>query len=178
MAESNGSFSRKRFLKLTPAVAGGFGLMASVAGSASAHDVRRDEQQEKKLPLEADKVREFVRVGHFDFEAVKAQLEETPSLLNASWDWGNGDFETAIEGAGHMGRRDIAEFLLDRGARTNIFVSAMLGKSDIVKSTIEAFPQLVFSKGAHGISLLAHAEKGEHAELVAWLKQKEKELKS
>lgn len=31
------------------------------------------------------------------FEKTKQMLEATPALLNASWDWGNGDFEEAIE---------------------------------------------------------------------------------
>jgi len=61
-------------------------------------------------------------------EAVKKLLEETPGLLNASWDWGGGDFETAMGGAGHMGRADIAEYLINKGARMDIFVATMLGK--------------------------------------------------
>jgi len=33
-------------------------------------------------------------------------LSEHPTLLNAEYDWGAGDFELAIGGAGHMGRHD------------------------------------------------------------------------
>ena len=40
-------------------------------------------------------VKEFVTVGHGNLEKTKQMLEATPALLNASWDWGNGDFEEA-----------------------------------------------------------------------------------
>ena len=70
-----------------------------------------------------------------------------------------------------MGRRDIAEFLLSQGARMDIFVAAMLGRLDILKPTLDAFPSLAQSLGPHGITLLAHAEKGGEAAqpVVAYL---------
>ena len=61
--------------------------------------------------------------AHGDLEKTKAMLAETPSLLNATWDWGGGDFEMAIGGAGHMGRRDIALFLISQGGRFDLFVA-------------------------------------------------------
>ena len=87
-------------------------------------------------------------------------LEEYPLLLNASWDWGGGDFETALGAAGHMGLKETANYLLQKGARADIFVLTMLGKTDIVKSTIKEFPSLLNSLGPHGFTLLHHAEKG------------------
>jgi hypothetical protein len=87
-------------------------------------------------------------------------LAEQPTLLNATWDWGGGDFESAIGGAGHMGNRAIAEFLISQGARFDIFVAAMLGHIDIIKPALTAWPHLVHSKGPHGISLLRHARAG------------------
>ncbi len=71
-------------------------------------------------------------------------LSKTPHLLNSAWDWKNGDFETAIGAAGHMGRKDIAEFLITKGARFDIFVLAMLGYTEIVKNILEINPELVF----------------------------------
>ncbi len=62
-------------------------------------------------------VREFVGKAHADFDATRTLLAEHPSLLNATWDWGGGDFETGLGGASHMGSRDIAEFLIGQGAR-------------------------------------------------------------
>jgi hypothetical protein len=122
-------------------------------------------------PLKADLVKEFVVAAHGNLEKTKAMLAETPSLLNATWDWGGGDFEMAIGGAGHMGRRDIAMFLIGEGARFDIFVATMLGRLDVVKPLLTAFPYLAESKGPHGIPLMVHAQKGgqEAAEVAAFL---------
>jgi len=113
--------------------------------------------------LPDDLVREFVRVGHNDLEAVQRMLKEVPGLLNASWDVGGGDFETALEGAGHVGDREIAEFLIGQGARANIFVLTMLGRTTEVKALLAAFPNLLSSKGPHGLNLLHHALRGKEA---------------
>ena len=59
-----------------------------------------------------------------------------------------------------MGNREIAEFLIGQGARFDIFVAAMLGKMDLIRAAITAWPDAVQSKGPHGISLLRHARAG------------------
>ena len=87
-------------------------------------------------------------------------LAEEPNLINGAIDWGNGDFESALGGASHMGRRDIAEFLLEHNARMDIFAATMLGRLDIVKAAVVAFPNIVHVPGPHGIPLIVHAEKG------------------
>jgi hypothetical protein len=110
--------------------------------------------------LAPELVRDFVQKAHADLAATQSMLAEQPALLNATWDWGGGDFETAIGGAGHMGNREIAEFLISQGARFDIFVAAMLGQINIVRSAIDALPKLVHSKGPHGIPLLRHARAG------------------
>ncbi len=115
---------------------------------------------DKGIPLASELVNEFVRIAHTDLDKTKSMLESEPALLNASWDWGGGDFETALEAAGHMGRKDIADLLLAKGARLNIFCAAMLGKLEMVKTTLTAFPDLKTSKGPHGLQLLHHARKG------------------
>jgi len=66
----------------------------------------------------------------------KKLLEKDPALLNATMDWGGGDWETGLGGASHMGRRDIVQFLLERGARIDIFCVAMMGQLDALKSFI------------------------------------------
>jgi ankyrin repeat protein len=151
--------NRKIFLSL--AALGGTGLLLpSPIASYS-------QPKQKPDPLEKELVKEFVIKGHGDLNRVKELLEKEPGLLNASWDWGGGDFETAIEGAGHVGNKDIAEFLLQKGARMNIFCAAMLGRLDIVKSTLTLYPDLKFSKGPHGLQLLHHAKKGGEGALAA-----------
>jgi hypothetical protein len=131
------------------------GLCAALAASRIARG-----QAPRPAPLAPSLVEEFVRKAHADLPATKALLAETPGLLNATWDWGGGDFEMGIGGAGHMGHREIAEFLISQGGRMDIFVAAMLGKLDIVKAMLAAYPGLLHSKGPHGIPLMVHAKKG------------------
>ncbi len=115
---------------------------------------------EKKPALEAELVQDFVGNAHGDFERVKELLAQEPGLVNATWDWGGGDFETALGAAGHMGRKDIANYLLDNGARIDLFVAAMMGKLEIVKAALSAYPEARNIPGPHGIPLIAHAEAG------------------
>ena len=115
---------------------------------------------ESKPALVAQLVEEFVGVAHTDLKRTKELLEQEPGLLNATWDWGGGDFETALGAAGHMGNREIANFLLERGARMDIFVAAMLGKLDLVKAMLAAQPEALKSLGPHDIDLIQHAEAG------------------
>jgi hypothetical protein len=114
----------------------------------------------KPAPLSADLVKEFVIAGHTNLPRVQEMLTAEPRLLNACWDWGGGDFETALEGAGHMGNREIARFLISKGARMNIFQAAMLGDLDTVKAILKSHPEARESKGPHGIPLIAHAKAG------------------
>jgi hypothetical protein len=110
--------------------------------------------------LDAALVQSFVGNAHGDLDAVTTALDDEPRLANASWDWGAGDWETALGAAGHMGRRDIAELLISHGARLDLFVAAMLGELEVVRAMLEAHPEMRESKGPHGIPLRAHAEAG------------------
>lgn len=122
---------------------------------------------ENKPQLDPKLVKTFVIAAHFNLPKVQEMLEDEPGLLNAGWEWGDGDFERAIEGAGHMGNREIALYLLGQGARFNLFCAAMLGHLDLVKATLEAHPNLKDSKGPHGLTLLHHAKAGkEHSKPV------------
>src|SRR4051812_7575274 len=111
-------------------------------------------------PYPVDTVKDFVIAGHGNLPRVKELLEQYPNLIYSRYDWGNGDFEEAIEGAGHVGNKEIAEWLIEKGARPNLFVMTMLGETSIVKSVIEKYPSLLQAKGAHGLTLLHHATKG------------------
>src|SRR5690349_1656085 len=105
-------------------------------------------------------VEEFVGKCHGDFDVIRRLLERTPSLVNACWDWGNGDWETGLGAAAHMGRREIAEHLLSHGARIDLFAAAMLGKLEIVRAIIADDPGAKDAPGPHGIPLKAHAKAG------------------
>jgi hypothetical protein len=115
---------------------------------------------EKPPPIEPELVAEFVLKAHGDLGVVKQLLEEEPAIVNAAWDWGGGDWETALGAASHVGRREIAEYLLEYGARMDVFAAAMLGEIEIVRALLEAQPSLREARGPHGIPLVAHAEAG------------------
>ncbi len=110
--------------------------------------------------LDKDLVREFVANAHGDLGAVREALDLHPTLVNACWDWGGGDWETALGAASHVGRRDIAELLLNHGARLDVFAAAMLGELDVVRAVLSAHPEALHALGPHGIPLRAHAEAG------------------
>ena len=93
-------------------------------------------------------------------ESYQRDLEQEPELLNAAWDWGGGDWETALGAASHVGHREIALNLLELGARMDVFAAAMLGEVEIVRAMLDAQPELREARGPHGIPLLAHAEAG------------------
>lgn len=115
---------------------------------------------DSKPSLAPNLVQEFVGKAHGDLNRVKELLAQEPGLINATWDWGGGDFETALGAASHMGRKDIATFLLDHGARLDLFAAAMLGNLEIVKAALSAFPDAIKTPGPHGIPLIAHAQMG------------------
>jgi hypothetical protein len=120
--------------------------------------------------LDADLVRHFVIAGHGNLDLTRQLLEQQPALLNATWDWGGGDWETALGGAAHMGNRPIAEFLLSRGARMDVFAAAMLGKTEIVKAFLADDPKVAQLKGPHGIPLIRHAQAGKQEAVVEMLR--------
>jgi hypothetical protein len=113
-----------------------------------------------KTPLAPELVNEFVGKSHGDLDRVRQLLEHHPALVNAAWDWGNGDWETGLGAAAHVGRRDIALYLIEHGARMDIFAAAMLGHLPIVRAIIEAVPAARNWPGPHGILLMTHAEAG------------------
>jgi hypothetical protein len=104
--------------------------------------------------------REIVGVAHRDLARVKELVAAHPSLAKASWDWGFGDWETALGSASHVGNRPIAEFLIAQGAPPTIFSAAMLGQLDVVKTYASAMPDVHLLRGPHGIPLAAHARAG------------------
>jgi hypothetical protein len=101
-----------------------------------------------------------VGAAHRDLARVKELVTAHPPLVNAWWDWGFGDWESPLGAASHVGRREIAEFLLDQGARIDVFAAAMLGMTDVLKAFVAARPGIQKTLGPHGIPLLSHAKAG------------------
>ena len=160
---------RKTFIKNS---IGGL-VLAGVAPAFAISQIQQNSQtQEEPRPIDIKLVKDFVSAGHKNLPLVKEMLHEYLNLIYARYDWGSSDFEEAIEGAGHLGNKEIANYLISQGARVNLFVLTMLGKTDLVKPTLEAYPELVFAKGPHGFTLLHHAKVGEAWDLMDYLKDK------
>jgi hypothetical protein len=157
-------------------------LIASGAGVVGASLARSafgplpafaEETSSPQLPADfpaqdAEAVRSVVGLAHRDVDGVTRLVTARPALARAAWDWGFGDWETALGAASHMGRRDIAEVLLAHGARPNLFSAAMLGQVDVVRAFVRASPGVQRTRGPHGLSLMLHARNGgDEAKLVA-----------
>ncbi len=103
-------------------------------------------------------IADFIIYAHSDIDMTKKLLDKEPMLINSFMDWGAGDWESALGGASHMGRNDIVEVLLARGARIDIFCATMMGQFDAVKSFLTLQPKLIDARGPHGFTLHFHAQ--------------------
>ncbi len=159
---NNLSPNRRTFFK-----SAAFGMMTLSLGKFPV----RPEQRLKIYPNPADDglfyrypaihdndVSAVVGAAHTNFEKVQKLVNNRPELAKASWDWGFGDYESAIGAASHMGRKDIAQLLIDHGARPTIHTYAMMGELEVVQAMIQASPGIQKNHGAHGITLLQHAK--------------------
>ena len=145
---------------------------AAVVGAAAAVPVRARRERSAIFPRQPEElVRQVVGASHANLAVVTELVGSAPELAKASWDWGFGDWESALGAASHTGRREIALFLIEHGARPNLFTHAMLGHLEVVQATIEAQPGVQRIPGPHGISLLSHAKHGREpaAAVVAYL---------
>ncbi len=162
-AKMDAAVSRKKFLRyglLAGAAAFGGAQIFAQAPASSVAPGKAPVVPDRGPQIESGLVKQFVIAGHGNLDKVKEMLAAQPALINATWDWGGGDFETALGGASHMGRADIARFLLENNARMDLFAAAMLGRLDIIKAAAAAFPNILRVPGPHKIPLIAHAEKG------------------
>lgn len=114
----------------------------------------------RKEQINRTLAQDFIIYAHSDLEMTRKLLEREPALVNASIDWGGGDWETALGGASHMGQREIVDLLLASGARIDLFCATMLGQLDAVKAFLTLQPKLIDAKGPHGFSLHFHAQVG------------------
>ncbi|MEQ8713201.1 MAG: hypothetical protein RIC80_09290 [Cyclobacteriaceae bacterium] len=161
---NNTDFSRRTLVKST--------LLGALAVSTpnivfakpnrvnSLNEPKEGERFYRYPAIDDETASEVVGKSHSDFDKVKAFVTNRPELARANWDWGFGDWESALGAASHMGRRDIANFLIAHGARPNIFTYAMLGELDVVKAMVEASPGIQSTSGPHGITLLQHGRVG------------------
>lgn len=128
------------------------GVLPSTPGFAA--------QDEGPKLLDQTMVNTFVAKSHGDIETIKNLLTKEPALVNCARDWGNGDWETGLGAASHVGRSQIANLLLDNGARLDVFAAAMLGMKGVVAEMLKVRKNLHTVPGPHGIPLLNHAING------------------
>ena len=169
------TITRRTFVRIVPAL-GTFAV--SARAGAQTPDVPAwpqppatgalDESFPSQHPALA---KEMVGVAHGNIARVKELLARHQTLAKASWDWGFGDWETALGAASHVGNRAIAELLLEAGAGPTIFSAAMLGQLDVVKGYAAAMPNINQQRGPHGIPLINHARAGgaQAGEVVKYL---------
>jgi hypothetical protein len=160
------AYSRRGLLKLASIIlpAGMIGLPSRLLGYATQNGDGHGMPISDEFPAQPKElVREMVTVAHYDLKRVQELLEIHPSLARAAWDWGFGDWESALGASSHMGNRPIAEYLISQGARPSLFSAAMLGQLDVVKAFVAALPHVQRIRGPHSISLLAHAKAGGEA---------------
>ncbi len=152
---------RRKFITTGVAAAAAFvapRLFAEEPGKGAPPEAPKAAPVERKRPLpqELAQVLRFVQAGHRDLATVKEMVAQDPKFVTAAWDWGSGDWETALGGASHVGRRDIARYLLSQGARIDSFCAAMLGDRDVMLALLKAEPASATTKGPHGYTLLYH----------------------
>lgn len=123
----------------------------------------------KKQQINRAMVQDFVIYAHFDLEMTKTLLAKEPKLIAATIDWGGGDWESGLGGASHLGNKEIVNFLLEKGARMDIFCAAMMNQIEAIKAFLTLQPALIDAKGPHGITLHKHAEMGKATEVFDYL---------
>ena len=168
--------SRRRFIRIVPtlgafavpALAGqpppavaGFGQTPPPSEPAWPAEPARGTAVDESFPSQhLWLAKEIVGVSHGNLARVRELLQQHPALAKASFDWGYGDWETALGAAAHTGRREIAELLIENGAPATLFSAAMLGQLDLVKAFLAAAPGAQRMRGPHSISLMVHAKLG------------------
>jgi ankyrin repeat protein len=113
------------------------------------------------VSAELDKaiVEECVGSAHGDLDKVRELVERHPGLVDARAPWN----ETPIEAAAQLGRRDIIEYLLGKGAPLDFFTACVLGRLDVVEAELARDPARARAHGVHDLASLYFAAIGGQA---------------
>jgi hypothetical protein len=159
----NSMLTRRDLLQLAPMVATAH---AFAQATPLVNSLRNDQKTismdlpEQYPAYASDLIRTIITVAHFDLDKLKGLIGPHPQLVKSAWDWGFGDWETPLGAACHMGRHDIAEYLLLNGAIPTLFSWVLFGDLRMVEQISERQPGIQRVGGPHSISLLAHARMG------------------
>src|SRR5262249_16658085 len=99
---------------------------------------------------------ECVGSAHGDLNRVRELVQQHPALVNARAPWN----ETPIEAAAQLGRKDIIEYLLSRGAHLDFFTACVLGRRDLVEKELGRDPTRARALGVHDLPALYFAAIG------------------
>jgi len=135
----NSPISRKAFLLRSTLTLAATGLAVPPLLAQSPAPSAAPSVPDRGPQIESALVKDFVIAGHANLDKVKEMLAAQPALINAAWDWGGGDFETALGGASHMGRPDIAEFQLSKNARMDLLPRRCSAKSTLSVRPLRPF---------------------------------------
>lgn len=154
--------SREAFVKV--AIGGALGGVAALAGlpikaaaSAGSAELSLSHSFTVDPQWEADNqgmIKELVIAAHGDLDFVKERISAEPRLANARFHQFD---EAPIEAASHMGRTDIAHYLLGSGAPLTIHCAVMLGLRETAEAYLRRDKTLAVKPGAHGIPIMFHA---------------------
>src|SRR3981081_3347528 len=115
--------------------------------------------------LEQSLVDECVGNAHGNLDRVRELVEEHPALARARASWG----ESPVEAATQMGRRDIIEYLVSRGAPVDFFTACVLGRTDQVLAELHSHPPRAPARGVHELPVLYFAGIGGQLEVAELL---------
>ena len=112
--------------------------------------------------LDQSLVEECVGSAHGDLARVRDLVERHPALVNARAPWN----ETPIEAATQLGRKDIIDFLLSKGAPLDFFTACVLGRRDVVAAELASDAARARSRGVHDLPALYFAAIGGQPEIA------------
>ncbi|HMB70487.1 MAG TPA: ankyrin repeat domain-containing protein, partial [bacterium] len=119
--------------------------------SRSAYDA--DGQVYSPPDLSAFSVLERGRIvgsAHFDFDAVREAVERNPALAHSVAT----TTESAVEASAHMGRTEMVDYLLEKGAPCSLPTAVMRNDLARARALLEEDPARVRERGPHDFALL------------------------
>jgi len=100
------------------------------------------------VAIQGAEIHEAAELG--DLEKVKACLEKDPKQINATDSKGR----TVLGRAARSGKKELVEFLLEKGASEDIFAAAIVGQTDKVAAFLKQDPKLINARDIGGKTAL------------------------
>jgi ankyrin repeat protein len=98
--------------------------------------------------IQGAEIHEAAELG--DLEKVKAYLEKDPKQINATDSKGR----TVLGRAARSGKKELVEFLLDKGATEDVFAAAIVGQTDKIAAFLKQDPKLINARDSGGKTAL------------------------